>query len=169
MSGTISPDICHFTFLRGFTGNAQFISGTLPKCFGQLTNIGVLGLARNYMEGAIPGSLDSLTSMKTMILASNRFKCNTPDMDKSLGLGAGRFSGVSYPSTLDLAQTLFETANIPISVFRERLAGMLPSVDNVVLLFTGNGKLTTSASTIGGDTKDTAPIAVKQDAIRQGK
>lgn len=144
------------------------ISGTLPRCFGDLADLSVIGIAQNYLEGEIPDTFDSLTSLKTIILSSNRFRCNTPTLDLALALGLGRFEGVTYPAMLDLANTLLDTANIPISVFNDRLSRIVPKVNNVVLLFTGNGMLKTDASAIAGDTKDTAPNAVRQDAILQG-
>ena len=51
-------------------------------------------------------------------------------------------------------------------MLREKLKALVPKADNVVLLFTGNGKLTTSASSLKGDA---APNSLAQDAIKKGK
>ena len=83
----------------------------------------------------------------------------------ALALGNGTFEGILYPSMIDLGQALYVDANIPLSVFNERLRRIIPQEPNVVLLFSGNTKLTTSASALAGDE---APNSVKQDAILKG-
>lgn len=97
LSGTLSNRLCSFQNLRGFSFVSQFMSGTIPSCLGHLTNLGVMAFARNYHTGRLPQSLNSLSSLRTIILASNRLKCEAPGLDKSTGLGTGAFQGIIYP------------------------------------------------------------------------
>ena len=75
--------------------------------------------------------------------------------------------GVTYPALQDLSDALASSANVG-GAFEERLDDLVPEVGDVVLLFSGNRQLTTSASALSGDTKGTAPNAVKQDAVLKG-
>ena len=114
-----------------------------------------------------------------MCICSNRFRCNCPHMQDAPGLGYGAFKGISFPANFHLSQQLWtESQIVP---FTDRLQSMLPDTDNgmstgqvavlrfdcysVVLLYTGNGELSTSASKLAGDD---APKSVEVDNIRRG-
>ena len=63
-------------------------------------------------------------------------------MDNATNLGEGSFSGFVYPATVLLSKILKETAKI--KRFDNRIANLLPNVQNSVLIFTGNGDYTST-------------------------
>ena len=69
------------------------------------------------------------------MLSSNRLHCNAPDLPLANGLGMGAFVGITYPANAVLSVQLLERAKVP--PFIDRLKALIPSVQNVVLLFTG--------------------------------
>ena len=94
----------------------QAISGTIPGCFGELTKLNVLGIARNYVYGPIPHSMNKLYDLATLFLFSNRLKCNAPWLDQAHGLGVGRFEGITYPAGVAVSEELWKTAQVCIHV-----------------------------------------------------
>ena len=112
---------------------------------------------RNYLQGKLqfeePAAGES--QLQTLIASSNYLTCEEPGLDNAALLGQGRFQGVLYSSLLQIQsggwvdyansqqfQLLWGTG-----VYRKafifafdpsEIAHALPSVDNVVLVFTGH-------------------------------
>lgn len=100
ISGQLPTEICKLSGLKRYGSNNQRLSGTLPACLGSLTRLTVVYVymvillyffysaqaeifkslavqifttARNYFEGSLPESMNSLTSLETLFLMSNSF------------------------------------------------------------------------------------------------
>ena len=111
----------------------QFLSGTIPACIGDLTKLEVLASARNYHTSAIPKTLNALSSLRTVMLSSNRFECNAPGLDSSTQLAQGPFQGIVYPggqhcpvlrvSSAHVCSWLEQIVNTLTSVCAELLIG----------------------------------------------
>ena len=71
----------------------------------------------------------SLTGLETIIVASNRFVCDAPNLNSVPNLGIGRFSGIEYPANVHMGKVL--QAEALVAPFVERLEALLPAVDNV--------------------------------------
>ena len=138
------------------------MSGTVPSCIGGLSRLTVLALAMNYFTGTIPTEFDQLSSLETIMLSSNRFRCNAP------ALGQAKFgdhyTGIWYPAQQLLSKHLTETKDV--APFTLWLLSKAPDVRNSCLIFTGNNWVGTSASLLLGTD---APNSVEHDVLRKGE
>eukprot|EP00656_Telonema_subtile_P051709 TRINITY_DN7026_c0_g1_i3.p1 TRINITY_DN7026_c0_g1~~TRINITY_DN7026_c0_g1_i3.p1 ORF type:complete len:1285 (+),score=198.37 TRINITY_DN7026_c0_g1_i3:119-3973(+) len=163
VSGTLPDGICNSTTLKAFTANAMRMSGTLPECLGHLSQLELLSVARNYLRGTLPESMDAMTMLRTLFMFSNRFACNAPHLDGAAQLGAGKFEGLIYPANIEFGKELF--VNSGLEFYAEQFSADIDS-DNKVLVYTGNSRLTTSASTLADSP---VPRSLQKDSIRQGQ
>ena len=60
-------------------GNTNYVTGTLPECIGDLTNLTYLNLGWNQLYGHLPESIGSLTNLTFMNLLSNQFSGEIPN------------------------------------------------------------------------------------------
>ncbi|KAF8023921.1 hypothetical protein BT93_F1195 [Corymbia citriodora subsp. variegata] len=79
ITGRIPSLICNFTKLEFIDLSNNSLTGSLPRC---LTNfsivLSVLNLRMNYLEGTIPQSFSSRSSLTTLDLSRNRFEGTLP-------------------------------------------------------------------------------------------
>lgn len=142
--------------------NGLDMSGTIPICLAGLSRLTVLALAMNYFAGTIPDSFDQLSSLETIMLSSNRFRCNAPAL-RHAKFG-NRYRGIWYPANVQLSERLAKTKDVaPFSLWLESKA---PDADNVCLIFTGNHWVGTSASLL---LSTGAPQSVEHDVLRKGE
>ena len=112
---------------------------------------------RNYLQGKLrfdePTAAES--QLQTLIASSNHFTCEEPGLDNAALLGQGRFQGVLYSSLLQIQSGgwvrvmpmhknsiiggtgVYTTASI-FTFDPSEIASAVPSVNNVVLVFTGH-------------------------------
>lgn len=88
LSGSIPDSIASSTSLRGFQANAMTLSGSIPQ--GPYSTIQTFSATRNYLTGSTR-SLSGAVALKTLILSSNRFSCDSARLDVATGLGQGQF------------------------------------------------------------------------------
>ena len=142
----------------------QTLSGTLPECFGHFTALEFMTFSRQTLHGSIPSSMNSYTSMRSMLLFSNMFECDAPGLDASKGtLGQFKWESITYLANDNLGEHLLTTGGM--NDFAERSELDFNATDPV-LLFTGNPLLTTHASAIEGES---APPSIEKDALRRGQ
>ncbi|TQD86731.1 hypothetical protein C1H46_027754 [Malus baccata] len=72
LTGTIHENV-------GYLGNLTYL---IPDTFGKLTNLQVLDLSRNQLNGSIPASLEGMVSLRWLDLSENQLSGPLP---KSLG------------------------------------------------------------------------------------
>ena len=121
-------------------------------------------VGRNYLDGEIPNGVDKWTSLRTIFLSSNRFRCNAPHLDAAVDLGLTRYEGIVYPANIDLSQKLLKTADV--IPWTDRLESYVPKVKDVCLLYTGNTMLGTDANL--ATSKSDRPRSLVEDEVRQG-
>ena len=126
---------------------------------------------RNYLQGKLqfeePAAGES--QLQTLIASSNYLTCEEPGLDNAALLGQGRFQGVLYSSLLQIQsggwmdyansqqfQSLGGTGVYATAVIfafdPSEIAHAVPSVDNVVLVFTGHHQSLRIVLVIDGST-----------------
>ena len=89
------------------------MSGTLPECFGHFPNLKTMTFGRQYLEGQIPESMDSLSTLKSVMLFSNIFVCNAPGLEGSgQTLGEGQWLSATYQASMSLGENLKKTGGM---------------------------------------------------------
>lgn len=91
----VSVDFSKMTQLQVLSLRANTIEGPFPAGLDRLKNLRTLDLSQNYMTGRIPTSLGALTSIVTLDLSQNRFDGPLPDV----------FSGMTQLQNLDVSAT----------------------------------------------------------------
>ena len=91
-------------------GNTNYVTGILPECIGQLTNLTYLNLGWNQLYGHLPESIGNLSNLTFMNLLSNQFSGEIPNEIGSLinlnylNFGLNNFSGPIPDSIGNLTQ-----------------------------------------------------------------
>uniref|UniRef100_A0A0E0PE32 non-specific serine/threonine protein kinase n=1 Tax=Oryza rufipogon TaxID=4529 RepID=A0A0E0PE32_ORYRU len=92
----------HLTFspldIRNFGINA--LSGSIPKEFGNLTNLISLGLGSNNFSGPLPSELGNLDKLTGLWASDNNFTGKIPDYIGSWNLTDLRFQGNSFQGSI---------------------------------------------------------------------
>ncbi|KAF8009100.1 hypothetical protein BT93_J0173 [Corymbia citriodora subsp. variegata] len=79
ITGKIPSLICNATELHIIDLSNNSLIGSLPRCLTNLsTNISVLNLRMNYLEGTIPQFFSSKSGLMTLDLSQNRFEGTLP-------------------------------------------------------------------------------------------
>ena len=66
LSGTLdAAAFCTLPALAALGCDGMHLSGTIPACIGMLTRLTFFSAARNYIQGSIPKSLNSLTALQS--------------------------------------------------------------------------------------------------------
>ncbi|KAF4357549.1 receptor-like protein EIX2 [Cannabis sativa] len=60
----------------------NMLSGSLPECFGNFSNLAFLNLGNNNLSGLIPKSMGSLQEIRVLQLRHNNFSGNLPSLQK---------------------------------------------------------------------------------------
>ncbi|XP_034697442.1 probable LRR receptor-like serine/threonine-protein kinase At1g07650 isoform X2 [Vitis riparia] len=90
------------------------ISGSIPKYLAEMTELQILDLSFNKLEGTVP-NLEDLTKMELMYLTSNLLNGPIPDWIKSrdnryqIDISYNNFSERSVPSTCEESLNLFQS------------------------------------------------------------
>ncbi|KAF8023922.1 hypothetical protein BT93_F1196 [Corymbia citriodora subsp. variegata] len=79
ITGKIPSLICNFTKLEFIDFSNNSLTGSLPLCLTNFSTVlSVLNLRMNYLEGTIPQSFSSRSSLTTLDLSRNRFEGTLP-------------------------------------------------------------------------------------------
>ena len=150
---------------QGPLGN--YTVSNVPKSWDlscSVWDVETLSLSRNYLKGKTD-YLDSIATMKTLILSSNLFSCNAPKLNRSPALGEGSFTEPVVQALKSIGKEMAENPieyRTVVNPFRE-LKGQY---DNAVHVFAGNTQLESGASSIP---QNPASRVVKRDTILQGQ
>ncbi|KAL6961949.1 Receptor protein-tyrosine kinase cepr2 [Sarracenia purpurea var. burkii] len=105
LSGPISPSISVLQSLTSLVLPSNLISGNLPSELKDCTNLKILNLTGNYMNGSLP-DLSSLTNLEILDLSGNNFVGGFPtwvgNLTRlvSLGLGDNEYEEGEIPESL---------------------------------------------------------------------
>ncbi|KAK3423950.1 hypothetical protein EUGRSUZ_F00709, partial [Eucalyptus grandis] len=79
MTGKIPSSICNFTKLKIIDLSNNSLTGSLLQCLTNFSTVlSVLNLQKNYLEGTIPQSFSSRSSLTTLDLSQNHFEGTLP-------------------------------------------------------------------------------------------
>ena len=111
LTGSIPTELCRLTDLAGLHMNVNQLSGNIPSCVGDLSNLEVLNLVANDLTGTIPTELCQASKLEELYLTVNSIGGSIPACLGSLPLAALDFAHNmltgSIPSDLgNLGETL---------------------------------------------------------------
>ncbi|PKI53797.1 hypothetical protein CRG98_025803 [Punica granatum] len=142
-SGEIPSSICRAKSLNHLDLSINKLSGTIPRCLGDLKSLSSFDASSNNFSGEIPSSICQASSLEELVLSNNRFNGTIPrclgDL-KSLLLfdaSSNNFSG-AIPSSICQAKSLEE-----LVLSNNRLSGTIPGcLGNLNSLYASNNSLT---------------------------
>ena len=144
-----------------------------------VTLFSTFAVACNSISTTIPSTFNSLPSLQTLFLFSNKLRWNFPRLDHATELGKSNFRGITYPLSVQAHKDLYNSGLInalqsiylneacthffPLSKIPSSYAQVLENVTSnkcSEIVIPGNAQLMTSASRISGDA---APNSLQAD------
>jgi Leucine-rich repeat (LRR) protein len=77
-SADFAESICLSKKINVFIMSFSVLSGTIPECLGNMTQLQMLTLSNNGFESTIPSSLGSLFNLKSLLFQNNRLTGTIP-------------------------------------------------------------------------------------------
>ena len=92
VSGSLPPVIVMMESLKSLLAHDMRLSGTLPMPTETVhpNQLEVISLARNYLVGQT-NSLEFFPDLTSVLLSSNYFSCDVPQLSNNSNLGEGYF------------------------------------------------------------------------------
>lgn len=134
-NGTIPESWCTFQAFQDIKLANLSLSGKIPKCIGNLSNLEVLDISYNALTQTLPESLSQLQALTQLSLGYNQLNGSIPSIVlpnlKYLHLYQNQFTS-DIPSTIGLMNSLVE-----LDLSWNALTGRIPdSIGNLTLLQT---------------------------------